>query len=323
MMLRNTLTVRPHSRTSGLSPPRSRRHSPVRLILTSASLAPHVASQATAAIALTLAAFLFYEELATIRMQVRATLLRGLPRGGGDAGVVIEESAPRVHHRWNAVTREWIALAPPPSRDPDARDPPDPPALPPRPSAPATDHPDRGFLHPDPFQHDDVPIDENGDESSSSSSSSSSVFGAGFASFLAAEPLVIRPASPMAIVPDAPCASPCVNGGVCDRSSGACACPTGFTGAACDSPDEYPCNNPDGSFIGSWCAGACDATNARCSCGPGSKHPRRTVGSWCQPDMSGYEGWTGRPRGAPAGVRTPTRTRRLRFTGCTTWNHRR
>ena len=86
-------------------------------------------------------------------MQVRATLFRGLPRGGGDAGVVIEESAPRVHHRWNAVTREWIALAPPPPRDSDARDPPDPPALPPRPIAPATHHPDRGFLHPDGGEH--------------------------------------------------------------------------------------------------------------------------------------------------------------------------
>ena len=225
-------------------------------------------------------------------MQVRATLLRGLPRGGGDAGVVIEESAPRVHHRWNAVTREWIALAPPPSRDSDARDPPDPPALPPRPIAPATHHPDRGFLHPDGGEHG-----ASSEDSRSPAPSSDSVFGAGFTSFLAAEPLVIRPPSPMAIVPNTPCASPCLRGGVCDRTSGACACPTGFAGAACDEPDEYPCNKPDGSFVGSWCAGACDVTNARCSCGPGSKHPRRPVGSWCQPDMSGYEGWTWTPKG--------------------------
>ena len=184
-------------------------------------------------------------------MQVRATLFRGLPRGDGDAGVVIEESAPRVHHRWNAVTREWIALAPPPSRDSDARDPPDPPALPPRPIAPATHHPDRGFLHPDGGEHG-----ASSEDSRSPAPSSDSVFGAGFTSFLAAEPLVIRPPSPMAIVPNTPCASPCLRGGVCDRTSGACACPTGFAGAAATSRTSTCATNPDGSFAGSWGARA-------------------------------------------------------------------
>eukprot|EP00850_Spirogloea_muscicola_P021415 SM000248S08308 [mRNA] locus=s248:45596:46424:+ [translate_table: standard] len=85
----------------------------------------------------------------------------------------------------------------------------------------------------------------------------------------------------------------CGGVGVCNRELGACRCPLGYKGVACEEKDEYPCNlpatavgpvgrvGPVGPWIVSMCPTHCDTETAHCVCGLGSNFPDRPVNNRC------------------------------------------
>ena len=79
----------------------------------------------------------------------------------------------------------------------------------------------------------------------------------------------------------------CYNGGTCERLTGQCICPDGFTGPSCLS------RCPQGSYgtdCGNKCQcqnnGTCDHITGACTCPPGYRGP------YCQQGINLWDFWT-------------------------------
>ena len=73
------------------------------------------------------------------------------------------------------------------------------------------------------------------------------------------------------------CAADCHGRGVCDKSTGICACEAGYNGTACETLNVRKCNDQsDGMWVASHCAGECDEKRGWCWC-PGQVGSRPMV----------------------------------------------
>ena len=82
------------------------------------------------------------------------------------------------------------------------------------------------------------------------------------------------------------CTSGCSGHGQCQPARGSshadswtarCACRPGWSGERCEIRDASPCNTPEGGRVLTRCAGSCDEDINRCSCGPQSRFPLRSM----------------------------------------------
>lgn len=74
-----------------------------------------------------------------------------------------------------------------------------------------------------------------------------------------------------------PCAYSCHGRGICDKSTGVCACEAGYNGSFCEEVNVRKCNDrSDGLWVASHCAGECDERRGWCWC-PGKIGERPMV----------------------------------------------
>lgn len=88
------------------------------------------------------------------------------------------------------------------------------------------------------------------------------------------------------------CRHGCSRRGQCDQLAGGCRCRVGWTGEACEIAVPQLCNDPrpkcdarqqcnEWTRLLSRCAGSCDTSSNRCTCGPRARYPDRHM-SFCE-----------------------------------------
>ena len=249
---------------------------------------------------------MFFEELSATAGTLHSTEVTsfGVVGGGGrqrrthtaDDGddpvlVVDEPKKPKLFFAKSPL----VEMSPPPSTLSPPKAPPIPPPPPPpnvSPLIPAVVE-EKNTEDAEEEEEEGSDVETSVDETkidSSSTTSTAPPFARSFKQFLQSFPVTIEQPSEMKIVPYILCPKPCQNQGWCNYQTGACNCPSGYTGNDCGTADEFPCNHPDGVPVTTRCAGTCDMNLNRCQCGPDTPFPKREIGGWCQPDLAAAKG---------------------------------
>ena len=101
-------------------------------------------------------------------------------------------------------------------------------------------------------------------------------------SFYVASPVPARTPASQATATLRGCPGGCGGEGTCHHELGQCVCSSGRRGAACEREERFECNAPDGRYMWSRCAGACDTRYGYCYCGARGAFPERPL-LQCEP----------------------------------------